>query len=95
MRELGWLGCPLDTLCVIMFNEDEGGIFTVETEADKQEFIGKIVYIGHDSKQARGWFSGRVQSRDLSAADLKKTPSANFIIKYQSKETNKKLNGSV
>jgi hypothetical protein len=66
----------------------------LETEADKQEFIGKIVYIGHDSKQARGWFIGRVQSRDLSAADLKKTPSANFIIKYQSKETNKKLNGS-
>ena len=52
------------------------------------------MYIGHDSKQARGWFIGRVQSRDLSAADLKKTPSANFIIKYQSKETNKKLNGS-
>ena len=56
-------------------------------------FIGKYIYVGHDSRAASGWFIGRVQSRNLSDADLKKSPSANFVIKYSSKETNKVLSG--
>lgn len=63
------------------------------SEADLQNFIGKYIYVGHDSRAASGWFIGRVQSRNLSDADLKKTPSANFVIKYSSKETNKVLSG--
>ena len=66
----------------------------LETDADLEKFIGRIVYIGHESNKARGWFVGRVHSRKLSEVDLKKTPSANFVIKYKSKETGKKLNGT-
>ena len=71
-----------------------GSCAPLATEADLHNFIGKIVYVGHDSKQARGWFVGRVHSCDLSRADLKKTPSANFIIKYQGKDTGNKIKGS-
>ena len=63
------------------------------TEAEFQSFIGKYVYVGHGSQAASGWFIGCVQSRNFSAADLTKTPSANFVIKYSSKETNKALHG--
>lgn len=34
-----------------------------------------------------------MQSRNLSAADLRKTPTANFVIKYSAKDTNKALSG--
>jgi hypothetical protein len=66
---------------------------SLSSEAELQNFIGKVVYIGHDSRAASGWFIGRVQSRNLSDADLKKTPSANFVINYTSKETKKAMNG--
>ena len=36
-----------------------------------------------------------VHSQSLSATDLMKTPTANFAIKYKSKETEKTLNGNV
>ena len=55
------------------------------------------IYLGsrllHDSLQARGWFVGRVHSLALSRADLRKTPSANVVIKYDPKLTSKKLHG--
>jgi hypothetical protein len=60
---------------------------------DLQNFVGKTVYVGHDTNAASGWFIGHVHSCALSAADLRKTPSANFVIKYKSKETDKALNG--
>ena len=65
----------------------------LETPSDLQAFVGRIVLIGHDSSQARGWFLGRVHSTTLSATDLRKTPSANIIIKYDRKFTDRKLHG--
>ena len=65
----------------------------LESDADLRELVGKLVLTGHDSRQARGWFIGRVHSLTLSAADLRKTPSANVIIKYDRKLTGKKLHG--
>ena len=35
----------------------------------------------------------RTDARKLSSADLRKTPSANFVIKYTAKETDKVLTG--
>ena len=43
---------------------------------------------------ARG-FLGTVQSSTVPARDLKKTPSANFVVEYQAKLTDKKLVGKV
>ena len=54
----------------------------LETNLDLNNFIGKTILVGHDSKQARGWFRGLVHSTGLSAADKRKTPTANCIIKY-------------
>ena len=36
-----------------------------------------------------------MQSRNPSATDLKKTPTANFVIRYTSKMTDGALNGNV
>ena len=41
------------------------------------------------------WHGRTVHSQSLSATDLRKTPTANFVIKYKSKETEKPLNGNV
>ena len=46
-------------------------------------------------KYAQGWFQGTVQSRTLSARDLKATPSANYVVKYKAADTEKRINGSV
>ena len=67
----------------------------LDTEMDKNEMIGKTILHGWDSKAATGWFIGTVQSRNLSATDLKKTPTANFVIKYNSKTSDGALNGNV
>ena len=65
------------------------------TELEKNNMIGKTVLYGWDSKNATGWFVGTVQSRNPSATDLKKTPTANFVIRYTSKMTDGELNGNV
>ena len=57
--------------------------------------IVKTVLYGWGSGNATGWFVGTVHSRNLSATDLKKTPTANFVIKYTSKITDGALNGYV
>ena len=67
----------------------------LSTEQGMQELLGKTILHGWDSKTATGWFLGTVHSRNLSAADLKKTPSANFVVKYSTNLTNKALNGAV
>ena len=67
----------------------------LSTEAELQELIGKVILHGWDSKTAVGWFIGTVQSHNLSATDLKKTPSANFVVKYNAHTTDKALNGAV
>ena len=48
-----------------------------------------------DTDTAEGWFEGTVHSRGVTARDLKKTPTANFVVKYYPKATDKKLNGLV
>ena len=63
------------------------------TELEKNNMIGKTVVHGWDSNNATGWFVGTVHSRNLSASDLKKTPTANFVIKYTAKMTDGALNG--
>ena len=67
----------------------------LESETERQELIGEKILYGWDTAAAQGWFQGTVQSRTLSARDLKATPSANYVVKYKAAETDKRLNGSV
>ena len=39
----------------------------LESDADLSNFVDKLVLVGHDSRQARGWFVGRVHSLVLSS----------------------------
>ena len=69
---------------------------SLESEEEKQSFIGKIVLVGWDSKQAEGWFLGTVHSTSgFTRGDLQRVPTANFVVKYNPKLTDKKLNGNV
>ena len=66
------------------------------TETEMQEFIGKMVVVGWDSKVATGWFLGMVHSRGpFTKANLKNVPTANFVVKYTNSLTGKKLHGNV
>ena len=67
----------------------------LDTQPERQQLIGKTVLYGHDSKAATGWFLGTVQSSTVPPSDLKKTPSANFVVEYHAKMTDKKLVGKV
>ena len=70
----------------------------MSTDDEMSALIGKQGLFGWDSTTASGWFLGTIQGRTLSATDLRKTPSANYVVKYkaaQSRETGKTLNGNV
>ena len=62
--------------------------------------IGNVILCAHDS-QARG--DGLVHRQrplarrdgDRPQANLKRAPTANFVVKYKSASTDKKLNGCV
>ena len=58
--------------------------------------VGKTVLYAWDDKDAHaGWYMGHVQRRGAPAKDEKKTPSANFVVKYTEKLTGGKLEGTV
>ena len=43
-----------------------------------------------------GWFRGRISARGVSARDLAKTPTANFVVTYDKKVTKERaLHGRV
>jgi hypothetical protein len=66
------------------------------TDPDQQNFIGKTVLMGWDTKDAQGWFLGTVHSTGpFTKADKKRVPTANFVVKYSLNLTAKKLNGTV
>ena len=68
----------------------------MESDSDMNELIGKPVMCGFEIKNVMGWFMGTIHSRKLSPTDLKKTPSANFVVKYNKSITkNKHLHGCV
>ena len=69
---------------------------SIETEDELNELIGKPILCGFEMNNVMGWFMGTVHSRNLSASDLKQTPTANFVINYKTATTkNKNLNGKV
>lgn len=67
----------------------------LETPADRNSLIGRLVYVGWDSNGVRGWYMGTIHSTVVSARDKQKTPSANFVVKYTSQRTNNQVNGLV
>ena len=68
-----------------------------ERRTDKSNFIGKtVLLVGWDTDEAAGWFVGTVHSRGpFTQSDLKKVPTANFVVKYSKKATGGKVQGTV
>lgn len=68
-----------------------------DSEIAMQSIIGKYILQAWETSKIRGWFRGKVVSNGLSPRDLKKTPTANFVVlRYDRKETkNKHLHGMV
>ena len=48
-----------------------------------------------DGEDFYGWFVGTIHSTTVTARDLRKTPSANFVVKYSSQRTGGLINGCV
>ena len=48
--------------------------------------------VGHE-KCGAGWFIGKVQRHGVPPRDLIRTPTANFVVAYNKKETAGTLNG--
>lgn len=62
---------------------------------DRQEMIGKSVFVGWDTDDIYGWYIGTIHSTNISARDLQKTPTANFVVKYTKQKTKDAINGCV
>ena len=68
----------------------------LDSEADLVKLIGMPILCGLETRQAMGWFVGTVHSRSLSSTDKKKTPTANFVVKFKKSVTkNKNVDGCV
>ena len=63
------------------------------TKEEQSELVGMRVLYGRDTKSEAGWFMGKVQRRGVPPRDLIRTPTANFVVAYNKKETAGKLNG--
>ena len=57
------------------------------TDAEMSALIGKQGLFGWDNTVASGWYLGKIQGRGLSATDLRKTPTANFVVRYTKAQT--------
>jgi len=57
----------------------------LSTEFELQALIGKMILYGHGSQEVTGWFIGSVQSRNVTATDLKKAPTHSQVVKYDGK----------
>lgn len=44
-----------------------------------------MILYGHGSQEVTGWFIGSVQSRNVTATDLKKAPTHSQVVKYDGK----------
>ena len=61
---------------------DEACPDDLDQEDKLQNFIGKLILVGHDTDSISGWFVGIIHSTALSPRDKLKTPTANFVVKY-------------
>lgn len=75
--------------------EDVSSCPNVDTVAERQRLIGKLVYVGWDTDDVYGWYIGTIHSTTISVRDKQKTPHANFVVKYTNQRTNNNLQGNV
>lgn len=66
------------------------------TDADLLALVRRYVLHAFDQGDVRGWYMGRISARGVSAAELRRIPTANFVVTYDKKHTNNKnLHGRV
>lgn len=69
---------------------------SLKTDDDLLRLVGRQVLHAFDEENIRGWFRGRVAARGVSNRDLKRTPTANFVVAFDKKVTgNRFLHGRV
>ena len=66
----------------------------LSTPEEERAMVGKTVLYAWDDNAHTGWYMDHVQRRSAPAKDKKKTPSANFVVKYTKKLTGGKLEGT-
>lgn len=69
---------------------------SLNTEDELKALVGQYVLHAWDTQRFAGWFVGRISAYGCSARDLRATPSANFVVTYDKKQTKQKeLHGRV
>lgn len=59
----------------------------LETDQQKRALVGAWILHAFDTPTFSGWFRGRVFAKGCSAADLRKTPTANYVVTYDRRIT--------
>lgn len=67
----------------------------LSTPEEEGSIVGQPILYAFDDAQRSGWFLGHVLRRGAPAQDLRKTPTANFVVKYSRKATGGHLEGTV
>lgn len=66
------------------------------SDAELLALVGRYILHAFDLPHVKGWFIGRIAARGVSHADLQRTPTADFVVKYDKKLTKSShLNGRV
>lgn len=66
------------------------------TDVEQLALVGRQIMHGFDTSNLQGWYQGRISARGVSQRDLKATPTANFVVTYDTRVTKtKRLHGRV
>ena len=63
----------------------------LDSDETQIALVGKQILHAFDQEGLMGWFIGRISARGVSARDLARTPTANFVVSYDKKTTGERL----
>jgi len=65
------------------------------TNHQKRSLAGKIILYAFEDGNRCGWYVGRVTHNRVTARDKREVPTANYVVRYTSKQTNGHIDGLV
>ena len=67
----------------------------LHTRRQRRSLVGKMILYGWEDDDHTGWFVGRVAPNRVTARDKREVPTANFVVRYTSQQTDGRIDGLV
>ena len=67
----------------------------LDTIRQQRSLVGKMILYGWEDDERTGWFVGRVAHNRVTARDKREVATANFVVRYNAKQTGGQIDGLV